>query len=182
MQEIGFTLYTELLERAVNALRDGEEPELDRPLDHGAEIDLGAAALIPDDYMPDVHNRLVMYKRIASASDTEALGELQVEMIDRFGLMPDPVKNLFRVTEMKLKATPLGIRRIEAGPRGGRLLIGEKPRIDASQIIQYIQTQPDRYKLDGKDKFRFIMDLPEIDDRISQVNRLLDDFGLPDEA
>jgi transcription-repair coupling factor (superfamily II helicase) len=177
MQEIGFTLYTELLERAVNALREGEDPELDRPLDHGAEIDLGAPALIPDDYMPDVHNRLVMYKRIASASDIEALGELQVEMIDRFGLLPDPVKSLFRVTEMKLKATPLGIRRIEAGPRGGRLLFGEKPNIDASQIIQYIQSQPDRYKLDGKDKFRFIIDLPEIDDRIDLLNTLLDNIG-----
>ena len=83
INEIGFSLYTELLERAVKAIREGRQPELDRPLSHGAEVDLGIPALIPEDYLPDVHARLVMYKRIASAATEEDLRELQVEMIDR---------------------------------------------------------------------------------------------------
>ncbi|MCU0836579.1 MAG: transcription-repair coupling factor, partial [Chromatiaceae bacterium] len=124
IQEIGFSLYMDLLERAVQALKAGREPELDRPLDHGAEIDLQLPALLPDDYLPDVHSRLVMYKRIASAASAEELRELQVEMIDRFGLLPEPSKNLFAITELKLKAQPFGIRKIEAGPAGGRILFG----------------------------------------------------------
>ena len=90
----------DVLERAVQALKAGLTPELDRPLDHGAEIDLGLPALIPDDYLPDVHTRLVTYKRIASASDTIELRELQVEMIDRFGLLPDPARNLFALARL----------------------------------------------------------------------------------
>jgi len=112
----------ELLERAVNALKSGQQPELDKPLDHGAEVDLSVSALIPDDYLPDIHSRLIMYKRIASADNEDELRELQVEMIDRFGLLPDNVKNLFRVTSFKLKATPLGIRKIEFGKDGGRII------------------------------------------------------------
>ncbi|MBS1236524.1 MAG: transcription-repair coupling factor, partial [Proteobacteria bacterium] len=115
IHEIGFTLYSELLERAVHALKAGRQPELDRPLDHGPEIDLRVPALIPADYLPDVHARLILYKRIAGAASTEELRELQVEMIDRFGLLPEPVKSLFSVTELKIKATPLGVRKIEAG-------------------------------------------------------------------
>ena len=89
IHEIGFTLYTEMLERAVQAIRAGRQPELDRPLDHGTEVDLHIPALLPDDYLPDVHVRLIQYKRIASAESTEELRELKVEMIDRFGLLPD---------------------------------------------------------------------------------------------
>ncbi|MGD8430297.1 MAG: transcription-repair coupling factor, partial [Ectothiorhodospiraceae bacterium] len=100
IQEIGFSLYTELLERAVRDLRSGREPALDRPLHHGAEVDLRIPALLPEDYLPDVHSRLVLYKRIANASDRDQLRELQVEMIDRFGLLPEPAKNLFRLTEL----------------------------------------------------------------------------------
>ena len=116
IHEIGFSLYMEMLERAVKALKAGKSPELDRPLDHGPEIDLQAPALIPEDYLPDVHNRLILYKRIASAQSDEELKELQVEMIDRFGLLPEQVKNLLEVTRLKLRATPIGIRKIEAGP------------------------------------------------------------------
>ena len=96
MNEIGYTLYTQLLERAVNALKAGQTPELDRPLDHGVEMDLHMPALIPEDYLPDVHTRLIMYKRIASAKEIGELDELQVEMIDRFGLFPPQVRTLFR--------------------------------------------------------------------------------------
>ncbi|MDH5191893.1 MAG: transcription-repair coupling factor, partial [Gammaproteobacteria bacterium] len=162
MQEIGFGMYTELLERAVASLRAGKQPELDRPLDHGTEVDLRIPALIPEDYLPDIHTRLLMYKRIASANSRDALKDMQVEMIDRFGLLPEPVKYLFQVTELKLKATPLGIRKIEASPDYAKLVFGPEPNIDPAQLIQMIQKQPNIYKFDGKTKLRITKDLGEI--------------------
>jgi len=174
MQEIGFNLYSELLERAVKALKAGKQPELDRPLDHGAEVELHLPALIPEDYLPDVHTRLVMYKRIASAPDSSALRELQVEMIDRFGLLPEPAKNLFQVAELKLKANPLGIRKIDVGEHGGRILFKEQPNVDPMTIIQLIQKQPHRYKLDGQDKLRILQELPAQEQRLGAVRELLD--------
>ncbi len=142
MHEIGFTLYSELLERAVNALKEGHEPELEKPLLHGTEVDLGVPALIPDDYLPDVHSRLQLYKRIANAGSIEELEELQVEMIDRFGLLPEPVTNLFTLTSLKLKATPYGITKIELGDKGGRISFNKEPDIDPMQLITLIQQNP----------------------------------------
>ncbi|MGD8547480.1 MAG: transcription-repair coupling factor [Thiohalophilus sp.] len=173
MIEIGYHLYTELLERAVKALKEGREPELDKPLYHGAEIDLHCPALIPDDYLPDIHERLIMYKRIANAADHQELKDLQVEMIDRFGLIPVPVKNLFAVTELKLKALPLGIRKIELGESGGRVLFVEQPDIDPMRIIQLIQKKPGEYKLDGGEKLRINKELPDPTDRIEELSNLL---------
>jgi transcription-repair coupling factor (superfamily II helicase) len=173
IQEIGFSLYMDLLERAVDALKSGRTPELDRPLDHGAEIDLAVPALLPDDYVPDVHTRLVMYKRIASAPEREQLKELQVEMIDRFGLLPEPAKNLFAVTAMKLKIQPFGIKKIEAGPAGGRMLFDDEPRIDPTRMIKLIQTRPKEFKLDGGDKLRFFGDLSDPARRVEQVGDIV---------
>lgn len=173
MQEIGFSMYTELLERAVEALKDGREPELDISSAHGTEIDLQVAALIPDDYLPDVHSRLVLYKRISNAKDTEELKELQVEIIDRFGLLPEPVKTLFAVTELKLKVSALGVRKIELGEEGGRITFTEQPNIEPIKLIQLIQGQPDRYKLDGKERLRIIQKLPTVDERIQTIEKLL---------
>ncbi len=173
IHEIGFTLYTDLLERAVKALKSGQEPALDRPLDHGAEIDLQIPALLPDDYLPDVHSRLVLYKRIASAANAEELKELQVEMIDRFGLLPEPAKNLMAITGLKLHATPLGVRKIEAGPQGGRILFGPEPQVDPARIIQLIQTRPKEFKLDGSDRLRFFADLADPAQRIHGVAEVL---------
>jgi transcription-repair coupling factor (superfamily II helicase) len=173
IQEIGFSLYMDLLERAVDALKAGRTPELDRPLDHGAEIDLAVPALLPDDYLPDVHTRLIMYKRIASAAGREELKELQVEMIDRFGLLPDPAKNLFVVTELKLKVQPFGIKKIEAGPAGGRILFDAEPRIDPTHMIRLVQTRPKDFKLDGGDKLRFYGDLTDPARRVQQVSTIV---------
>jgi transcription-repair coupling factor (superfamily II helicase) len=174
IHEIGFTLYIDLLERAVRALKAGQVPELDRPLDHGPEIDLQSPALIPDDYLPDVHSRLILYKRIASARDEGELRELQVEMIDRFGLLPAPVKTLFRVTGLKLRAAPIGIRKIEAGLKGGRLVFGPHPKVDPAKLVRLIQHSHAVYKLDGKDKLRFIKELPDAETRAVEVERLLE--------
>jgi transcription-repair coupling factor (superfamily II helicase) len=174
IQEIGFTLYTELLERAVAALKAGREPDLDRPLNHGPEVDLHIPTLIPDDYLPDVHSRLILYKRIASAADSEELRELQVEMIDRFGLLPEPVKHLFGITELKLKAVPLGISKIDAGDENGRLIFGPQADVDPSAVIQLIQNRPEHYSLDGADKIRFQLDMSCAEKRFTAIGDLLE--------
>ena len=179
INEIGFTLYTELLERAVKAIREGRQPELDRPLDHGAEVDLGIPALIPEDYLPDVHTRLVMYKRIASAETAEELRELQVEMIDRFGLLPDPVKNLFAVTTIKLQARPIGIRKLDVGEKGGRIQFTEQPNIDFGRVIKLIQTQPKTYKLDPPDRLRFFGNLADVTARVGTTRRVFAELAGP---
>ncbi len=173
IHEVGFSLYMDLLERAVQALKAGRTPELDRPLSHGAEIDLGLPALLPSDYLPDVHARLVMYKRIASAATANDLKELQVEMIDRFGLLPEPAKNLLEITELKLKVQSYGIRKIEAGPASGRILFDESPTIDPGNLIRLIQQKPKEFKLDGSDKLRFYRDMAEPQRRLRQVNEVV---------
>ena len=173
IHEVGFSLYMDLLERAVQALKAGRTPELDRPLSHGAEIDLGLPALLPSDYLPDVHARLVMYKRIASADTPGDLRELQVEMIDRFGLLPEPAKNLLEITELKLKVQPYGIRKIEAGPASGRILFDPSPTIDPTNLIRLIQQKPKEFKLDGSDKLRFYRDMAEPQRRLRQVNEVV---------
>jgi transcription-repair coupling factor (superfamily II helicase) len=173
MAEVGFSLYTELLERAVRSIKAGKLPDVDEPLHRGAEIELGVAALIPDDYLPDVHARLTLYKRISSARDSDDVRELQVEMIDRFGLLPDPVKHLFAIAELKLQANKLGIRKLALGPAGGRVQFVEKPDVDPMSIIRMIQGQPKHYQMDGPDKLRVKLDLPDAPTRFNAARGLL---------
>jgi transcription-repair coupling factor (superfamily II helicase) len=174
IQEIGFTLYTELLERAVNAIKSGDQPELDAPFETGPEVDLQAQALIPDDYLPDIHARFVLYKRIASTDTQEELRALKVEMIDRFGLLPDAVKTLFSVTELKQRAVPLGIKKIDIHIAGGRVVFGADPHINTEQLIKLIQTESQHYKLDGMDKLKFSQTFETVDDKIAFLTGLLD--------
>ena len=173
IQEVGFSLYSELLERAVKTLKAGKQVDIDAPLDHGPEIDLHIPALLTTDYMPDVHLRLTLYKRIASCRSTVELEELQVEMIDRFGLLPPQAKNLFRIAELKLKAAPLNIRKIEAGPVGGRIHFGPDTPVEPITVIRLIQTKPNTYRLDGQDRLRFTMDLEDREERFTEVEALL---------
>ncbi len=178
IQEIGFNMYNDLLERAVKALKAGKIPELD-----GREVrttvDLGMPALIPDDYLPDVHNRLIMYKRIASAKYADDLRELRVEMIDRFGLIPDPVKNLFEATRLKQIAQELGILKLDMGEEGGRILFNEKPNIDPMKIMQLIQKRPWEFKVKGQDKLYFEYEaMQELDQRVQWVKRLFNDIKI----
>ena len=177
IQEIGFGLYTELLERAVRALKSGKVPDFDLSSEHETEVELHLPALIPDDYLPDVHTRLTLYKRIASARNDEALRDLQVEMIDRFGLLPDATKNLFAIAGLKLMATPLGIRKVDFGPNGGRITFRDKPEVDPMAIIRLIQSQPRVYKLDGQDKLRVILELPGAAERIRSAQEILVQLG-----
>ena len=171
--EIGFSLYTELLERAVKSIRSGKIPDLDPSVRHGAEVELHVPALIPEDYLPDVHARLTLYKRIASARDEDALKELQVEMVDRFGILPEQSKQLFAVTELKLAATRLGLRKLELGPTGGRVHFQSQPNVDPMAIIRLIQSQPKIYAMDGPEKLRVRMELPDAASRLRTSRGLL---------
>ncbi len=172
IHEIGFSLYNELLERAVKSLRDGHEPELEKPLLHGTEVDLGIPALLPDDYLPDVHSRLQIYKRIANAASVDELDELQVEMIDRFGLLPEAAKNLFTLTALKLRATPLGIVKIELGEKGGRITFTAEPNIDPMQLIKLLQTRPQEFRLDGQERLKVIKAMPDLESQVALLEQL----------
>ncbi len=174
LQEIGYNLYSELLERAVAALKSGQQPELDRPLSQGAEINLHSPALLPSEYLPDVHTRLIMYKRIANAPDNRALDDIQVEMIDRFGFLPEQAKALIKIAELKLKATELGIRKIDFGANGGYILFDEKPAVEPLKIINLVQMYPSDYKLEGQDKLRLLLVLPEFNERCQSLEGVLD--------
>jgi transcription-repair coupling factor (superfamily II helicase) len=177
IQEIGFGLYTELLDRAVRALKSGKVPDFDLSSEHETEVELHLPALIPDDYLPDVHTRLTLYKRIASAKNEDQLRDLQVEMIDRFGLLPEPTKTLFALSSLKLMATPLGIRKLDLGASGGRITFRDKPDIDPMAIIRLIQGQPRVYKLDGQDKLRITLDLAGAAERIRAAQEVLVQLG-----
>jgi len=173
IQEIGFGLYTELLDRAVRALKSGKIPDFDLSSEHETEVELHLPALIPDDYLGDVHARLTLYKRIASARSEDDLRDLQVEMIDRFGLLPDSTKQLFAIASLKLMATPLGIRKLDFGANGGRIVFREKPDVDPMLIIKLIQQLPRVYKLDGQDKLKITLDLPGATERIRSAQEVL---------
>ena len=151
---IGFSLYTEMLERAVKSLQQGDSLELDQPA-ADVEIDLQMPALIPSVWLPDVNLRLILYKRIASAQDELSLKELQVEMIDRFGLLPDACKNLFDVMRLKLWAKTWGLKKIEATATGGRLEFSPEHRLDPMKLLRLIQVRPKEFKLDGATRMKF---------------------------
>ena len=170
--EVGFSLYTELLERAVKSIKAGKIPDLDAGAPIGPEINLNLPALLPDDYLPDVHARLTQYKRISAAKTADRLKELQVELVDRFGVLPDPAKHLFAVSELKLDAARLGIRKLDLGPQGGRLVFDAKPNIDPMSVIRMIQGQPKVYAMDGPDKLKMRLELPDAPSRLRAARAL----------
>jgi len=182
ISEVGFTLYSELLERAVTALKQGKVPDPDAPLHSGIEIDLGIPALIPDDYVFDIHQRLMLYKRISSANSHDTLDELRVELIDRFGLLPDYLKNLFAVTELKLAAQNIGIKTIEAIDSGIKILFDEQPNINPTKLIELIQTQSNMYRFDGKHTLRILKATEIIDERTKQIYDVIDTLRMPEAA
>ena len=179
IQAVGFTLYMEMLERAVKSIRKGEQPNLDQPLGGGPEINLRVPALIPEDYLPDVHARLILYKRIANAADEDGLKELQVEMIDRFGLLPDPTKNLVRITLLKLQAEKLGIKKVDAGPQGGRIEFAADTCVDPLTLIKLIQSAPNRYKFEGATMFKIQVAMERPEERFNTLEALFERLTPP---
>jgi len=180
--EIGFTLYNELLARAVVALKSGEIPELNQPLDHSIEVDLGITTLLPEDYVPDVHTRLVLYKRIASTKTIDDLDDLEVELIDRFGLLPEFAKNLFHVTQLKIVSSGFGVTHIEMGRNSAHLRFNKKPNIDTYKLLTLIQDFPDKYKLEGSEKLTIYIETENSEERIDTIMDLLSELQLKQAA
>ena len=177
IEGIGITLYMQLLDEAVKAIREGRTPNADLPLGHGTEMNLRIPALIPEDYLPDVHNRLMLYKRIASVDNREALKELQVEMIDRFGLLPEPAKNLIRQTELRLQAEALGIVKVDAGKEWARLEFGSSTPVDPLILVKKVQSAPDQYRLEGANSFRFRLKDASTNGKLDGISSMLGELA-----
>ncbi|CAH0533789.1 Transcription-repair-coupling factor [Vibrio stylophorae] len=173
IQSVGFTLYMEMLEQAVEALKEGKEPALDDLLREQTEVELRIPALLPDDYIGDVNTRLSLYKRIASAKSREDLHEMKVELIDRFGLLPESAENLLTVNQIRLAASQILVKRLEAGEKGGFIEFDSNARIDPAFMVNLLQTQPTHYGFDGPTKLKFMFPLSDRRERIQFVTGLL---------
>ncbi|MFJ5473596.1 transcription-repair coupling factor [Pectobacterium carotovorum] len=173
MTSVGFSLYMELLESAVDALKAGREPSLEDLINSQTDVELRLPALLPDDFIPDVNTRLSLYKRIASAKTPAELDELKVELIDRFGLLPDASRYLLQVAALRQQAQALGIRRIEGNEKGGFIEFSEQNRVDPSHLIGLLQRDPGTYRLDGPTRLKFMKDLSDRPQRIEFIGSLL---------
>jgi transcription-repair coupling factor (superfamily II helicase) len=182
IHEIGFSLYTELLGRAVDSLRAGREPDLQSPLNAGVDINLHVAALLPEDYVPDVHLRLILYKRVASSKTAEELRDLQVELIDRFGLLPEAARNLLRIAAITQLATALGIEKIDAADKSGYVVFGTHSRIDPVALVQLVQNGTQAYKLQGSHRLQFRGNFGALSARFEAVEQLLARLAIKDPA
>ncbi|ANU36766.1 transcription-repair coupling factor [Vibrio scophthalmi] len=176
IQSVGFTLYMEMLEQAVEALREGKEPSLDDLLREQTEVEMRIPALLPEDYIPDVNTRLSMYKQIASVADKDDLNNLKVELIDRFGLLPDAAKNLLSVAELKLAAAQLKVKKIEAHDKGGYIEFYPDADINPMYLVRLLQSQPQKFAMEGPTKFKFIVSLADRRQRIQFVTDMLAEF------
>ncbi|HJV82638.1 transcription-repair coupling factor [Noviherbaspirillum sp.] len=168
MQEIGFQLYSDMLNEAVRALKNGKEPDLAAPLATTTEINLHVPALLPQDYCGDVHERLSLYKRLANCDSQAAIDELQEELIDRFGKIPDATKALIETHRLRIAAIPVGIVKIDAHAESAVLQFQPNPPIDAMRIIELIQKNR-HIKLHGQDKLRITANMPDLAARVTQV-------------
>ncbi|MER2491175.1 transcription-repair coupling factor [Catenovulum sediminis] len=176
ISSIGFSLYMEMLEQAVESLKQGKEPSLDSVLQNQTEMELRIPALLPDDYIPDVNIRLSLYKRLASCNTEDELDDFQIELIDRFGLLPDATRNLIKINQFKLKAAKAGIKKIDAGPRGGVIEFSSSTKVDPAFIIGLIQSQPKVYGMGGPDKLRFNIIAEDTRERLKLVESMINEF------
>ena len=183
MDQVGYSLFNEFLEQAIASLK-GEKSEL--PTSQSAniaasihtDVNLHLAARFPDDYIPDVNLRLTMYKRISSATSEEELYEMQVEVIDRFGLLPDSVKNLFEIAKIKLKLSEMNILKVEVGPAGGKFELSENPNINIARLMELMSTHPQDYLMRDSNTFVIKREMPEAEQRFTLLNHIIDEFRL----
>ena len=183
IESVGFSLYMDMLDRAVKAIRSGKTPNMDTPLDVvSLEVNLHASSLIPEDYLPDVHARLILYKRMANAAEREELEDLYAEIIDRFGAMPEPLKNLFQMTQLKLRMAPLGILRLDFGEAGGRMEFSTETQVDPLAVVHLVQREPNTYRLEGATLLRVTRKTESFADRVAFVGELLDRLTPSDSA
>jgi transcription-repair coupling factor (superfamily II helicase) len=176
LSEVGLSLYLEMLEHAVRALRSGREPELERPLAAASEIELQVPALLPQDYVPDVALRLALYQRIGAA-DAMALQDMTAELVDRFGELPAPAANLLRLARLRLAARELGVRRLELGVSGGSVQFEQENRVDTARVLALVQRQGREFRLDGPLKLRVTRALPRGEQRFEYAQTLLRQLG-----
>ena len=175
IQEIGFNLYMDLLSKAVDTLKSGREINFEKTLlYHHSEINLHIPALIPESYLDDVQLRLQFYKRIANAKNTVEQDEIQVEMIDRFGLLPEPINNLFALSSLKQYADQLGITKIDVHERGGKFEFSEQPNVSLEKIIKLIQTEPKQFHFEGPTSLRFVLSEHQPSERARLVEKIMD--------
>lgn len=168
MIEIGFQLYSEMLNEAVRCLKEGKEPDLAAPLATTTEINLHTPALLPNDFCGDVHERLSLYKRLSNANNYEALDKLHEELIDRFGKLPETVKALMETHRLRVLAKTVGILKIDAHSDAAVIQFIEKPPIDPMRIIDLIQKNR-HIKLHGQDKLRITANMPDLSARVGQI-------------
>ncbi|WCE28627.1 transcription-repair coupling factor [Vibrio sp. SCSIO 43137] len=176
IQSIGFTLYMEMLEQAVEALKESKEPSLDELLKEQTEVELRLPALLPDDYIPDINTRLSMYKRIASVKNRDELAEMKVELIDRFGPLPDAAKNLLSVSEVKIEAAKIDIKKIEAHGKGGYIEFYPDAGINPMFLVKLLQTHPTKFAMEGPTKLKLSAALEDRRERILFISDLIEQF------
>lgn len=172
MQEVGFTLYTDMLQQAVEALKSGREPDLAATLAHVPEIKLHAPALLPDDYCPDVHERLMLYKRLANASDADGLAQLREELVDRFGKLPEAAQTLIESHRLRLMATAIGLAKVDADNEGVLLQFDPEPKTPPTQILAFAQGRRDT-SFAGQDRLRIRAGSRDVAERIQLLRTLL---------
>ena len=172
MIQVGFTLYTEMLKQAVRDLKKGRQPDLDAPLGITTEIKLHSPALLPESYCPDIHERLVLYKRLAVCETVQQINAIHEELVDRFGLPEQPVKTLIESHHLRLAAKELGIDAIDATSEAVTVTFGKHHQIDPTEIILLIQTDK-KYRLAGADKLRFTAQMEDVETRINTVKNVL---------
>ena len=175
MQEIGFSLYTDMLNAAITSLREGKEPDMAHPLGVTTEINLHTPALLPDNYCGDIHQRLVLYKRLANCSSADELDEMHQELIDRFGLLPPPALTLLDCHRLRIAAKPLGIIKVDASAEAIQIQFVPNPPIDPVKIITLIQTRR-QYKLSGQDKLRIELKYSDIAQRVLAIKNFFNDL------
>lgn len=180
MHTIGFTLYMEMLEQTVNALKSSKTPTDIQAEPSNIDVNLHIPALIPDAYIPDVHTRLNLYKRLANITQQSGFDEMQVEMIDRFGLLPEEVKYLIQVTQFKLRAESLGIKKINANAQQGKIEFSSNPVVDPLTIVKMVQNKPQEYQLRGANQLLFKLSMHSAEDRLAAVGHLLDSLSQTD--
>ena len=173
ISEIGFNLYHDLLKRTIHAIKNNTQLDIKEALTEEVEINPGIACIIPDTYLPDVHERLILYKRIASANNEEELKDLKIEMIDRFGLLPDSTSNLFESSSLKNYSNDIGVLKINIYDDKAEITLNEKNSIDASKIINLIQTQPTQYQLKNQNTIVINESMEPDMSRISKISKLL---------
>jgi transcription-repair coupling factor (superfamily II helicase) len=176
MQEVGFNLYVRMLDSAVRSLKNGREPDLSGPLEVGTEINLHVPALLPADYCSDVHERLVLYKRLANCETLEALEALREELIDRFGLLPDPARTLIECHRLRILGRPLGLARIDASESAIQLQFVPKPPIEPAKVLSLVQRKK-HYRLAGQDRLRIELKLPDVRERVAAVREAFNELA-----